>query len=76
MEQLRRSHISVTTGRPANEVFALKIAFGGIFQFGSVLHHFLRPKLHKMLSFHAGIKFCTIDPLTDRTIQGKGTFML
>ena len=40
---------------------ALKIAFRGILQLGSVSHRFLRLKLHKSGKFHAGIKFGTID---------------
>ena len=60
------SPISLRTGY---EPPVLKIAFRGILQLGSVLHRFLRLKLHKSGKFHAGIKFCTIDVTSDLTIS-------
>ena len=49
---------------------ALKIALRGISQLGSILHRFLRLKLHKSEKFHAGIIFCTIDVTSDLTTRG------
>ena len=53
--------VSLISLRTGNEPPVLKIAFRGILQLGSVLHRFLRLKLHMSGKFHAGIKFCTID---------------
>ena len=61
IEVLIGCKVSLISLRTGNEPPVLKKAFRGILQRWSVLHRFLRLKLHKSGMFHAGIIFCTID---------------
>ena len=74
MEQLRRSQISVISGRPGNEVFALKIAFGAFLGLGLFCIVFYGPKYIRceifMLVSNFARSMC-IFTLRDRTIRAS-----